>query len=440
MSHDSTSDTMQAYLNTLLGGGTVSVSKLEKEGDCSEVDSRSSTLEQKEKSLSVDANGSKVNGCDQPPAQQTQLNHDTTALSGDDQALPSVSQGHTSTVSKSAMASLDRSVSHSVHFSPLDNDTKHVEGSISPVFNSPLTRKTENRSSFVNESSATETRSTVSNSPKDKQQRQLAAKTGSGRPIVPRLEETDALREEQKARLQKLLTPQQLKIKSKQAVAQPEAKIEQAIAEEFKGAVAEERKADSKQELEVSDTLPETQVDPELDKNLDGTFHSELAQTCEWHSNGRPHWGQERFDALLFDVAGLTLAVPLVALGQIVRYEKEELTPIFGQTDWFMGLLESNVGRLRVINTALFVMPEKYDQRFLDSAEYAISLDGVKWALAVDRVNQPISLDPDEIKWRTERSKRPWLAGTVKSQMCALIDIPQMANLLNESDKTLSHQ
>jgi len=138
-----------------------------------------------------------------------------------------------------------------------------------------------------------------------------------------------------------------------------------------------------------------------------------------------------------FDVAGLTLAVPLVALGQIVRFTPEELTPIFGQSDWFMGLLNSNVGRLRVVNTSLFVMPEKYDASFIESAEYAISLDGVQWALAVNRVNQPISLDPAEIKWRSERSKRSWLAGTVKSHMCALLDIPQMANMLNQSDKTI---
>jgi purine-binding chemotaxis protein CheW len=160
---------------------------------------------------------------------------------------------------------------------------------------------------------------------------------------------------------------------------------------------------------------------------------SPVSQYLSWHDNGRPHWAQGRFDALLFDVAGLTLAVPLIALGQIQPLT-DELTPLFGQAAWFMGLLPTPAGKIRTVNTALFVMPEKYDSRFLETAKYVVSIDGVPWGLAVDAINQPISLDPDDVKWRSERSKRPWLAGTVKSAMCALIDIPQMGKMLTDAD------
>lgn len=181
-------------------------------------------------------------------------------------------------------------------------------------------------------------------------------------------------------------------------------------------------------EVEVSELA---QQDPVVSQQAD---HS-----VQWCENGRPAWAQERFDALLFDVAGLKLAVPLIALGQIVPMH-EGLNHLFGQSSWFMGVLKSSMGNLRVVNTALFVMPERYEERFLECAEFAISLHGVPWALAVDTVHQPISLEPDEIKWRSERSKRPWLAGTVKSSMCALLDIPQMAHLLVEADDSLSFE
>jgi len=59
----------------------------------------------------------------------------------------------------------------------------------------------------------------------------------------------------------------------------------------------------------------------------------------------------------------------------------------------------------------------------------------VPWGLAVDEVNQPITLEPDDVKWRGERSKRAWLAGTVKQHMCALIDIPVMGQMLEQQDK-----
>lgn len=157
-------------------------------------------------------------------------------------------------------------------------------------------------------------------------------------------------------------------------------------------------------------------------------------ELLDWCENGRPNWAQDRFDVLLFTVYGLTLAVPLVALGQIQPLT-DELTPLFGQADWFMGIQPTPMGKIRTVNTALFVMPERYDPAFLDTARYVISIDGLNWGLAVDSVQQPISLDPDEVKWRSGRGQRPWLAGTVKAQMCALLDIPNMGRILRQADR-----
>lgn len=154
----------------------------------------------------------------------------------------------------------------------------------------------------------------------------------------------------------------------------------------------------------------------------------------EWLENGRPQWAQSRFDVLLFKVSGLTLAVPLISLGQIQPLT-DELTPLFGQADWFMGLQPTPAGKIRTVNTAKFVMPERYDERFLQTAKYVVSINGVPWGLAVDSVNQPIRLMPDDVKWRGDRSKRPWLAGTVKEHMCALLDIPRIGQMLIEADK-----
>lgn len=154
----------------------------------------------------------------------------------------------------------------------------------------------------------------------------------------------------------------------------------------------------------------------------------------EWLDNGLPQWAQSRFDVLLFKVSGLTLAVPLISLGQIQPLT-DELTPLFGQADWFMGLQPTPAGKIRTVNTAKFVMPERYDEAFLQTAKYVVSINGVPWGLAVDSVNQPITLLPDDVKWRGDRSKRPWLAGTVKEHMCALLDIPRIGQMLIDADK-----
>lgn len=180
--------------------------------------------------------------------------------------------------------------------------------------------------------------------------------------------------------------------------------------------------------------ITETVSVPEQQLIQTPTTSSFKLEGLEWLENGLPQWAQSRFDVLLFQVSGLTLAVPLIALGQIQPLT-EELTPLFGQADWFMGLQPTPAGKIRTVNTAKFVMPERYDEAFLATAKYVVSINGVPWGLAVDTVNQPITLQPEDVKWRSDRSKRPWLAGTVKDHMCALLDIPRIGQMLIEADK-----
>ncbi|TFY84843.1 chemotaxis protein CheW [Pseudomonas kairouanensis] len=144
----------------------------------------------------------------------------------------------------------------------------------------------------------------------------------------------------------------------------------------------------------------------------------------------RPAWAAEPFECLLFDVAGLTLAVPLVCLGSIYSLEGQELTPLFGQPEWFLGILPSQAGNLKVLDTARWVMPDRYRDDFRQGLQYVISVQGYEWGLAVHQVSRSLRLDPNEIKWRSQRGQRPWLAGTVIEHMCALLDVAELAELI----------
>ncbi len=160
--------------------------------------------------------------------------------------------------------------------------------------------------------------------------------------------------------------------------------------------------------------------------------------SIEWAENGRPVWAQEPFEALLFNVSGLTMAVPLAELGSIYPVT-EDLTPIFGQIEWLIGLLPINGTNIRTVNTAKVVMPERYESGFVESFRYVISISGHDWGLAVDSVDKAITLEPSAVRWRTARSKRAWLAGTVVDYMCALVDVKVMAQLFEEADNRIRH-
>ncbi|SHM99154.1 CheW domain-containing protein [Phytopseudomonas punonensis] len=158
--------------------------------------------------------------------------------------------------------------------------------------------------------------------------------------------------------------------------------------------------------------------------------HRPAPQIFSSQPDGRPDWAEEPFECLLFDVAGLTLAVPLVCLGSIYPLAGQDLTPLFGQPDWFLGILPSQSGNLKVLDTARWVMPDRYRDDFREGLQYVISVQGYEWGLAVHQVSRSIRLNPDEIKWRSQRSQRPWLAGTVIEHMCALLDVAALAELI----------
>ena len=75
-------------------------------------------------------------------------------------------------------------------------------------------------------------------------------------------------------------------------------------------------------------------------------------------------------------------------------------------------------------------MPDRYRDDFRQGLQYVISVQGYEWGLAVHQVSRSLRLDPNEIKWRSHRGQRPWLAGTVIEHMCALLDVSALAELI----------
>ena len=216
--------------------------------------------------------------------------------------------------------------------------------------------------------------------------------------------------------------------------------------DEFQAAVLEEQLRDTRQSqpprLEIvqpAAPVPPAVVVPEVmlpsTPSVEPVVRVEVvpqtpAAPVEVVADGQPAWAEEPFECLLFDVAGLTLAVPLVCLGSIYPLADQELTPLFGQPDWFLGILPSQAGNLKVLDTARWVMPDRYREDFREGLQYVISVQGYEWGLAVHQVSRSIRLDPSEVKWRTQRSQRPWLAGTVIEHMCALVDVTALAELI----------
>lgn len=145
----------------------------------------------------------------------------------------------------------------------------------------------------------------------------------------------------------------------------------------------------------------------------------------------RPHWAAEPFPCLLFRVDGLRLAVPLVHLNGVLPWP-EQITPMPGHQPFFLGLHPHQGRNIKVVDTAMVVMPGGGPQTDYGNI---VVIDEGRWGLACASVDEIKTIDPVRVKWRSVQGKRPWLAGTVIEQMCALLDVAALARMLESGDR-----
>jgi purine-binding chemotaxis protein CheW len=146
----------------------------------------------------------------------------------------------------------------------------------------------------------------------------------------------------------------------------------------------------------------------------------------------KPVIPKEEFQVLLFEVAGMTLAVPLTELGGI--HQIESVNPLFGKPAWFKGVLLHREEKYNVVDTAKWVMSEKSAEKLAESTkyQYLIVLGESGWGLGCESLIATETLLPDDVKWRNVEGSRPWLSGMVKKKMCALVNVQQLINMLNQ--------
>jgi len=193
----------------------------------------------------------------------------------------------------------------------------------------------------------------------------------------------------------------------------------------------------NKAELNTSKSINENLANTDIAKidtisNTDETSLITQKSQGELSVKSEKTYRDGEFQALYFDVGGLTLAVPLIELGGIHTVDKT--ASLMGKPDWFKGVMLYRDEKINVVDTALWVMPEKYDDKLKESLnyQYIIMLNNSGWGLSAENLVDTVVLKQDEVKWIDSPGKRPWLAGLVKDKMCALLDVDSLIQLLND--------
>ena len=217
--------------------------------------------------------------------------------------------------------------------------------------------------------------------------------------------------------------PAEPEVKVEAAPAEPEVKVEVAPAPvapapavEVAAPVAAPAPviaAAKKQEAEVVKT-PQQLAQERMAKKLE-------AIAAEWKNVDLG----EQFQVLFFLVQGVRFAVPLIDLGGI--FECDKITQLFGKPSWFMGITDVRGDKINIVDTLRWVMPEINDSP--DKYPYLISLGNTEWSIGCDVLEGNRTLTSSQIKWREIPGNRPWLAGIVTSDKCAVLHVQSLIAL-----------
>jgi len=166
-----------------------------------------------------------------------------------------------------------------------------------------------------------------------------------------------------------------------------------------------------------------------------GTAETVIAQAqtvLEQSSEASPtssSWRDAPFQTLLFEIHGLRLAIPLHELNGILTWPEKDLPKMAGKPSWYLGVYSQDHQHTQVVDTAHIILPQQHQDQ-ADKPKFIILIADGKWGLACNKVSKVVTLSSEEIRWREQAGKRPWLAGTVLDKMCSILNIDELVKQL----------
>ena len=213
---------------------------------------------------------------------------------------------------------------------------------------------------------------------------------------------------------------------------QPPAKNSERIPESNKNKVLEDKEiifpADKK--MQAESVAPESEL-PVTEPEVVTEMQTQTGSVPPSITKDLQEVLDDEFQVLFFNVAGLTLAVPLVSLGGIVKIDR--ISHLIGRPSWFKGVQTHREAKLNVVDTCAWVMPEKYSQELAESIDYQylVLLEDSHWGLACESLVNAVKINKSHVNWREKPGKRPWLAGVVKEQMCGILHVQALIEMLD---------
>jgi purine-binding chemotaxis protein CheW len=183
------------------------------------------------------------------------------------------------------------------------------------------------------------------------------------------------------------------------------------------------------QEVKVADPAP---AKPVVQQETVSEVVSEVAveQQVESADEGPekalPAWCDQPFQCLLFRAGDAEFAIPLAELSGIVKWDVPP-RKLPGQPQWHKGVMQYREGKTSVVDLVRLLLGEHASR---EEANFIIVFDEGRFGLICSELFRPVTLVKEQVKWRMQRRQRPWMLGTLREQLCPLLDVAALAAML----------
>lgn len=130
----------------------------------------------------------------------------------------------------------------------------------------------------------------------------------------------------------------------------------------------------------------------------------------------------------LFAVCGVLVAVPSARV--CAEIPLPTLQQATAQPAWLRRTVPGD--EAVIVDAALLVLPDDLAPRSIPLQERCggvLLLDDGSWGIALEEPGHEERIAADSVCWRGPRGTRPWLAGTLSSRRCVVLDIDNIQQL-----------
>lgn len=171
---------------------------------------------------------------------------------------------------------------------------------------------------------------------------------------------------------------------------------------------------------------PVSQAAPGLAVGTGAASHGECAPII-------PKWAEQPFQCLPFRIRGVSLAIPLMAVRNILKWERD-LSPIPAQPAWHLGVMPDHPSTLVVVDAAQLLLPGGAGEaaQVGPRGRYLLIIGDGYWGLACDSLLRPITLDARSVRWPGAGEGGKGIAGTVEEKGCLLLDMDALLSIIEQ--------